>query len=275
MGMLNNHTGHDTYFRQYGRPAAFAQPTRDVSVLEVAGLCVPPGEIYPAQKSYFCTAAWCVGGGITFHGRGWQLPVRENQVGVIDAGVNFRVDAGENGARVYYLLVDGPTCNTLLHTSGLWQGVFNFREAPVGWLEKIAEGISSRELQTITAHNGHNMFMQIAHQARESCPDPLIWDAAAYFQQHIGDPDCNIESALAHLQVSHTKLANLFKEHLHKKPSQYLSDIRLELARRLLLESNQQVAGIARACGHPDASYFSQWFKKLTGKSPSQARTWP
>ena len=74
----------------------------------------------------------------------------------------------------------------------------------------------------------------------------------------------------AHLSVS--ALERRFKKHLSKTPRQLLNEIRLEYARKLLIESDLAIAQIAFECGFADHSYFSKQFRLLFGELPSTFR---
>nr|WP_136252828.1 AraC family transcriptional regulator [Ningiella ruwaisensis] len=84
--------------------------------------------------------------------------------------------------------------------------------------------------------------------------------------------DINIEelAKLAFLSVS--ALERRFKKYLSKTPKQFLNEIRLENARRLLIETQQPIMEIAYQCGFSEHSYFSKQFKALFGILPSQLR---
>jgi len=75
---------------------------------------------------------------------------------------------------------------------------------------------------------------------------------------------------VSYLSVS--ALERRFKKYLNKTPKQHINDIRLENARRMLVESHLAIAFIAEKCGFPDPSYFSRRFQKKFGELPSVFR---
>lgn len=75
---------------------------------------------------------------------------------------------------------------------------------------------------------------------------------------------------LAHLSVS--ALERRFKKHLAKTPNQFINEIRLENARRLLVETSLPISQIAYQCGFAEPSYFSKQFRRLFGEIPSHMR---
>lgn len=72
--------------------------------------------------------------------------------------------------------------------------------------------------------------------------------------------------------LSISALERRFKKHLHKTPKQFVNEIRLENARRLLVETNLAIAAIANDVGFSDHSYFSKQFQLLFGQLPSSFR---
>ena len=75
---------------------------------------------------------------------------------------------------------------------------------------------------------------------------------------------------ISHLSVS--ALERRFKKYLGKTPNQFIMEVRLESARRDLVESDLPVAQIAYQSGFSEPSYFSKKFKALFGCLPSELR---
>lgn len=77
-------------------------------------------------------------------------------------------------------------------------------------------------------------------------------------------------AAVAHLSIS--ALERRFKKYLFKTPNQFIREVRLEKARKLLIESHIPIAEVAYQCGFSDHSYFSRHFKMMFHELPSQVR---
>lgn len=75
---------------------------------------------------------------------------------------------------------------------------------------------------------------------------------------------------VAHLSVS--ALERRFKKYLSKTPKQFIIEVRLENARRLLVESNIPISQVGEETGFTDHSYFSKQFKMFFGELPSDFR---
>jgi len=92
-----------------------------------------------------------------------------------------------------------------------------------------------------------------------------------YIRKHYMHPVSLTELAQAsHLSVS--ALERRFKKYLNKTPKQFLNEVRLENARRLLVESSLPIALVAGESGFNDPSYFSRQFYRLFAQLPSEFR---
>lgn len=70
--------------------------------------------------------------------------------------------------------------------------------------------------------------------------------------------------------VAKWQYSSLFQSITGKKPLDYVLDIRLKHAKRLLLQTDDTLAQIAHAVGFKDENYFSRKFKQTEGITPRQ-----
>ena len=68
-------------------------------------------------------------------------------------------------------------------------------------------------------------------------------------------------------------LGRLFKINFNCGIQQYILNIRISEAKKLIAESELTLSEISDLCGFNDYHYFSDYFKKRTGMNPSQYRT--
>jgi two-component system response regulator YesN len=71
-------------------------------------------------------------------------------------------------------------------------------------------------------------------------------------------------------QVSSAYLSRLFSEHLKTNFIDYLTELRIERAEKLIRESRMNIKEVAYAVGYQDPNYFSKIFRKITGLLPTQ-----
>lgn len=84
-----------------------------------------------------------------------------------------------------------------------------------------------------------------------------------YINENISNADINVNTLAEHFRHKFCKEFNI-------SPKQYTLISRLNSAKELLLNSNLSVADIAKQTGFADSNYFSRYFKRITGYSPTQ-----
>lgn len=72
--------------------------------------------------------------------------------------------------------------------------------------------------------------------------------------------------------LSNRSLIRRFKLATGMTPSAYLQEVRIDSARRLLVQSDKRVDEITRLVGYEDFSSFSKLFKRKNGMTPSEYR---
>lgn len=101
--------------------------------------------------------------------------------------------------------------------------------------------------------------------------DPLIARALARLHGEPARP-WTIEALGDAVGASRSVLAERFTELVGQPPIHYLSQWRMQLAARLLAETNTKVRAVADAVGYESEAAFSRAFKKAAGAAPAQWR---
>lgn len=86
--------------------------------------------------------------------------------------------------------------------------------------------------------------------------------------QYIGEhyiENISMEDIAEHTKLSTSYLSHLFRQELHKNFVDYLTEVRMEQARRLIDQGIDNVNVLAEKVGYQYASYFCRQFKKYTG----------
>jgi AraC family transcriptional regulator of arabinose operon len=102
-------------------------------------------------------------------------------------------------------------------------------------------------------------------------PDQRIKHACEYMQNHV-EYKFSVEDVASACNLSPSRMAHLFKEHMGVSLKSWSSNLRLQQARKKLLNSNDSVSQIARQVGYDDPSQFTKYFKKSLGCSPRSFR---
>jgi len=100
----------------------------------------------------------------------------------------------------------------------------------------------------------------------------IVQEAISYMQLNYQDPNLTMKGLAEHLGISSVTLSVEFKNEMDISPSGYLSNLRIEKAKELLLETDMLIKEVRSAVGYYDERVFERHFKKNTGMSPGQYR---
>lgn len=98
-----------------------------------------------------------------------------------------------------------------------------------------------------------------------------IRDAVRYIQQNFRAP-INMAMVSNHVSMNYSLFSVLFKQYTGVNFVNFLQNLRLEEAKRLLLNSNLRVNEISAKAGFSGEKHFSKVFKAAVGLSPSDWR---
>jgi AraC-like DNA-binding protein len=106
---------------------------------------------------------------------------------------------------------------------------------------------------------------------REMAPATEFGPVLAYLRDHYDAPIANRQLArLAHLSVR--AFERKFLGSFHLTPQKYLRKLRLRMASRALVYTDQPLAKVALNCGFVDQSHFSREFRRHFGRTPREYR---
>jgi YesN/AraC family two-component response regulator len=96
-----------------------------------------------------------------------------------------------------------------------------------------------------------------------------------YLQDHYAE-DISFEELARKFNFTSAYLTKIFKKHKNETPLKYLTSLRMEEAKRLIVEHKElDLRIIAEMIGYFDPHYFSKVFKSNVGKTPTEYRTDP
>lgn len=101
--------------------------------------------------------------------------------------------------------------------------------------------------------------------------DEDVIAALDYLETHAGEP-ITIEDVVSQLNISRRSFEIRFQEAVGTTPHQMLRQLRLDRAKRLLVETDQSVADIAFASGYCTPTHLSQAFRKELDITPTEYR---
>ena len=212
-------------------------------------------------------------------------------VGAISTGSHVLARAG---------LLDGYRCT--VH----WEDLAAFRERypKLDVSDEIFEidrsrftcsgGTASMDLMlhVIALQHGHGLAAAVAEQfmherirdrhdhqrmnlrARLGVAHPKLLQLVARMEETLETPLSRAELAQG-VDLSTRQLERLFRKYLHRTPTRFYLELRLERARLFLRQTSMSVLDVALACGFVSASHFSKCYREHFARRPGEERRPP
>ena len=113
---------------------------------------------------------------------------------------------------------------------------------------------------------------QLNAEKREQYQKKDIVEITNYISKHVLDNNFSVKSMATEFDVSVSNLSHFFKKNTGVTISNYITSIKLERAKYILLNSDKTIEDIAKSLGYSNATVFIEMFKKNTGESPGNYR---
>ena len=146
---------------------------------------------------------------------------------------------------------------------------------PGGTAIDLAANLIRRHCGAVRAQKGLEYLLveERADEAAPPAPSESVYQNDRV-QRAIAFMRANLDSSMALQAVADAvgthprQLHREFVANTQEPPANYWRKLRLEHARRLLVNTSQNITTIALACGFSDASHFILWFRKQYGETP-------
>jgi transcriptional regulator GlxA family with amidase domain len=173
------------------------------------------------------------------------------------------------------VLVDGDAIH--IEDRGIWTsaGVTAGMDLALAMIEadfgrKVALAIARRHVVFRIRPGGQSQFS--AELVAQSADNPKLQKLAEKITTH-PRADWQTDVLAAEAGVSRRSLSRLFRRGLNVSPADYVERVRTELARRRLLETNDNVEAIAVACGFGSLRRMDRAFARAMSASPTEFRS--
>ncbi|MBE6645467.1 MAG: AraC family transcriptional regulator [Ruminococcaceae bacterium] len=90
-----------------------------------------------------------------------------------------------------------------------------------------------------------------------------------YIRENLSNPGLSLGMVASVFFYSEKYFSHYFKEKFGVRFTEYVHEMRVDMALRLISEGERSVLRISEACGYENTYYFSKIFKKTVGKSPT------
>lgn len=145
-------------------------------------------------------------------------------------------------------------------------GLHDGREMTLSW--QAAESLSQEE--------DSGMDELLPEEGREELENVRLSGVREAITRYIRENymyDISMQELARTMNYSEPYFCKLFKQCFGQNFISYLTDYRVEEAKRRLKEPTANIKEIGRAVGYGDSNYFTKVFRRVTGISPTEYRT--
>lgn len=135
-------------------------------------------------------------------------------------------------------------------------------------LSKIANILQSRTL--ISRRAKTLQALEPEEGPSDDKDSQFLLNLIEIIKANLSNSDLKIDDLGKELGMSHTPFYKKIKQLTNQTPNDFLKNIRLEQAKKLLSDSNLNISEIAYLTGFSSPKYFRECFKKQYGESPTE-----
>ena len=135
----------------------------------------------------------------------------------------------------------------------------------------ILKPVNYEEFGTCIDNLKISMYMENVSQEPEEQEERIINSITRFIQEHLAE-EISLSVLSEEFHMNPQYISQLFKNEIGVGFLAYLTSIRMEKAKKLLLSTSLSIGEIAEQSGYGDYRVFTKVFKKSEGITPSQYR---
>ncbi|TLS51452.1 AraC family transcriptional regulator [Paenibacillus antri] len=148
-----------------------------------------------------------------------------------------------------------------------------------GWLRKLLHDQARAEQEPLGGSAVKLTLLNVLHMLAKSAQAPTAGDANTLraerirrnIDEHYFQP-FSLEALADKMGISSRYVNAIFKEQFGMTPVRYLTEVRIERARKLLAETDKDIVSVCFEVGYDTLSTFYRTFKNIVRLSPKQYR---
>lgn len=180
----------------------------------------------------------------------------------------------QEGTEMAWFSVDGSLSEQFVHALGLRAGVYPFGDPPLETIRQMLESFKDQSIEGCRASSllAIGALYAVVSKLPPPAADSIVHQVRHLVREGLSDPDLSANRLAEQLHYSRGALSRAFRQHSGMTLIECITQTRLQEAEMLLTGSDERIGDVARKCGFRDASYFTRWVRKHTGRLPGELR---
>ena len=145
------------------------------------------------------------------------------------------------------------------------------QEAAAAWND-LEHAETIREVEDCTLRVIAQLTADVGRQRQEHHRHELIDSIMEYLEDQYANPELSLSYVAQRFSISPAYLSKLFKEHAGVKYIEFLSRLRVTVAKTLLERGSLNINEVASAVGYTNPKSFIRMFRSETGSTPGEYR---
>lgn len=193
-----------------------------------------------------------------------------------------KMKSGEEGQTlraVDYIFSDFSPNTEISEIKGVGMAMVNALQRVVSYVEGQSNLCNEALKSILDAKNTAAVKLVMYQMVKEGCAffrerkvNTISTVANAYINGNYGNPNLSLSAIAEHLGLHPSYLSSVYKEQTGHGIVEYINDVRIEQAARLLRETKATVAAVSEQAGFGSTRTFIRIFKKQMGETPSEYR---
>jgi YesN/AraC family two-component response regulator len=134
--------------------------------------------------------------------------------------------------------------------------------------KRLMETASAERIKT----DHHLKNVSLYHEGDEDLRITKVTEIISRYIQDNYKYDISMQDLARTMNYSEPYFCKLFKQYFNQNFTSYLTEYRVNEAKKMLEQPTVNVKDIGRAVGYSDSNYFTKVFKRITGLSPTEYR---
>lgn len=147
----------------------------------------------------------------------------------------------------------------------------NYSNALRDFVKNIEEIRSFSEVESVWRKNLREMAAEASAIAERKMNSYYMNQILSYVQENY-TRDVSLNDVAEHVNLSVGYVSDYFKSRMGMNFVDYLTQLRIEKAKDLLIHTNEKIYRVAELVGYQNSQYFVTSFKKKTGVTPAEYR---